>query len=254
MLLWLTCTHGRVKCLERNLKCYLDQKTSVPSVMFICNSGVPLKLPDDFVAPAGKEVYIDNCILLDFQSVGEKYNHALKLAKRLYPDVTIYTGADDDDIFLPDHLQEGYEGMQIAGLANGKAYKPQKSWFRYRDQQGILQLTKQENTLEPSIFVDIDWVLEHGYAPVSIRYHQQWLDPLMYENKILIDSNGKSTLIYNWGDNSSNPAESWGIYKMSGAGIDNQQNFIAHARSSRDMGDGILRPNADNSEYYKLPQ
>lgn len=251
MLLWLTATHGRYKCLQRNLRCYLDQYTKVPSVMFICNSGAPLKLPDAFIPTAGKEVYIDNCQFMNFQSVGEKYQHAIRLAKQLYPDITIYTGADDDDIFLPDHIEEGDKGIMWAGAQGMRAYKPQQSWFRSRDENGWIQYSLQENTLEPSIFVDVDWVLQHGYAPVSIRYHQQWLDPLLYENKIFIDPNGKPTLIYNWGDNSNGP-DSWGIYKMSGSGVDNQQNFQAHARTSRDMGDGILWPAEDNSEYYKL--
>lgn len=73
MILWLTCTHGRYRCLQRNLRCYLDQVTNESSVMFICNSGAPLKLPNDMILPAGKEIYIDNCSLMNFQSVGEKY-------------------------------------------------------------------------------------------------------------------------------------------------------------------------------------
>ncbi len=223
--------------------------------MFICNSGAPLKLPDDFLANISiqKHIYIDNCQLMGFQSVGEKYQHAVTLAKRMFPQITTVISADDDDIFLPSHLSEGWFGLNKAHLQDMRAYKPQKSWFRYRDESNAVCLALQENTLEPSIFTDIDWVLEHGYAPVSIRYHQQWLDPLLYQNKILIDPEGKSTLIYNWGDNSNGP-DSWGIYKMSGSGIDNQQNFIAHARTSRDIGSGILYPAEDNSEYYKLPQ
>lgn len=192
--------------------------------------------------------------MLNFQSVGEKYQHAITLAKQLYPDINIVTHADDDDIFLPDHLIDGLTGL-LEGVERGQleAYKPQRSWFRSRDTNGDILLTLQENTLEPSIFVDVDWILEHGYAPVSIRYHQQWLDPLLYENKIFIDPNGIPTLIYNWGDNTNGP-DSWGIYKMSGAGIDNQQNFQAHKRSSTDMGNGILIPADNNSTYYNLPE
>ena len=219
--------------------------------MFICNSGDPLKLPDDFKLPINKQIYIDNCKLMNFQSVGEKYQHAIELATSLFPDISIVTSADDDDVFLPNHLSEGAQGMLSAKEFGFEAYKPKQSWFRYRGVNGELIIDKQENTLEPSIFVDVNWLLIYGYAPVSIKYHQQWLDPLIAQNKILVDSNGKSTLIYNWGDNTQGH-DSWNIYKMSGSGEDNQNNFEAHKRSSLDMGTGTLIPTGDNSSYYKL--
>jgi len=252
MLLWLTCTHGRFKCLQRNLRCYMDQTTTEESVMFICNSGSPLKLPSDLLLPDNKRVYVDNCSLMNFQSVGEKYQHALELAMRMYPDINIICSCDDDDIFLPDHLLEGSAGYGIARTQGALAYKPQKSYYRYRDANKKVVVTLAENTLEPSIFVAAAWVLDKGYAPVSVRYHQQWLDPLLYANKLFIDPNGISTLIYNWGDNGS-PDEDYSIYKMSGSGQDNHNNFIAHARTSKDMGNGLLVPLEDNTQYYKIP-
>ena len=253
MLLWLTCTHGRYRCLQRNLRCYLDQTFTGSSVMFICNSGAPLKLPAEFLSNISiqKHVYIDNCSLMNFQSVGEKYQHAITLAKKLFPKINTVTSADDDDVFIPSHLVNGVHGLNQAHLQDMRGYKPHQSYFRSRDSQGLEQISLQQNTFEPSMFIDADWILEHGYAPVSIRYHQQWLDLLLYENKLLISPEGIPTLIYNWGDNTTT-ADSWGIYKMSGSGTDNQQNFLAHARGSRDMGTGILVPAEDNSHYYNL--
>lgn len=166
MLLWLTCTHGRFTCLQRNLKCYLDQDYRGQSVMFICNSGKPLKLPDDFVLPAHKQIYIDNCSLMNFQSVGQKYQHAVEMAMRLYPDIRCINSADDDDIFLPDHLSEGNRGYIQGRLKGNEAYKPQQSYYRYRDTEGRVIVTKAENTLEPSIFISAKWVQQKGYAPV----------------------------------------------------------------------------------------
>jgi hypothetical protein len=251
MMLWLTCTHGRYRCLQRNLKCYIDQQFTGKSVMFICNSGAPLKLPDNFSLPNNKEVYIDNCSMMNFQSVGEKYNHALTLALQLYPDIGIVNSANDDDIFLPNHLSEGWHGINRAYLQDMDAYKPKESYYRYRGTANELVITKAENTLEPSIFVDIDHLKRTMYAPVSVRYHQQWLDPLLHAGKLFIDPQGTSTLIYNWGDNSQDPGN-WNIYKMSGSGEDNSNNFQAHKRNSQDIGTGVLYPNEDNSQYYKL--
>jgi len=254
MLLWLTCTHGRFKCLQRNLRCYLDQDTKEESVMFICNSGKPLKVAVETadIRP-NQHIYVDNCSLMNFQSVGEKYNHAIKLAMKLYPDCTVVCHSDDDDIFLPNHLTEGYNGY-IRGLSQhlAVAYKPQQSYYRYRDQNGNVVVIPAENTLEPSIFVDAEYLLQQGYAPVSVSYHQHWLNPLLESNRLFIDPTGVGTLIYNWGDNGS-PAGEYNIYKMSGSGQDTHNNFIAHSRVSKDMGDGILTPTEDNTQYYKLP-
>lgn len=250
MLLWLTATHGRYKCLQRNLKCYIDQDYTGPSVMFICNSGKPLKLPEDFELPAHKNIYIDNCGAMGFSSVGEKYNHALKLALQLYPDISIVTSADDDDIFLPNHMSEGKTGIRRTAEQNKWGYKPQQSYYRYRDENGDVQIKLEQNTLEPSIFVFKQHLEQWGYANVSIKYHQMWLDPLFIMNDILVDPEGMPTLIYNWGDNGG--VDSWDIYKMSGAAEDTQRNFNAHLLHSKDMGDGILYPAEDNSEYYDL--
>ena len=243
MMLWLTCTHGRYQCLQRNLKCFLDQVFDGEAVMFICNSGAPLRLPADFVLPVNKKIYIDNCALMDFQSVGEKYTHALKLAKHLFPQIKIVCSQDDDDIFLPNHLQQGYTKLMEFSDTHA-AYKPQFSYYRYRNGEHV-NIKQMENTFEPSIFVTASWLEEYGYAPVSIKYHQQWLDPLIEAGKIYVDPAGESTLIYNWGD-------SWGTYKMSGNPNDNYQNFLAHKRNSIDMGTGILYPALDNSQYYSL--
>lgn len=245
MLLWLTCTHGRYKCLQRNLKCYLDQVCTEPSVMFICNSGTPLKLPEDFIIPENKNIYIDNCVLMNFKSVGEKYQHALKLAVTLYPQIKIVNHADDDDIFLQEHLLYGSCGMSIAFTKYMKGYKPRFSWYRYLDEKDEVCISKKENNMEPSIFVDVNHLLEHGYGNTSISQHLKWLIPLLSKNELWVDTDGVSTLIYNWGDD-------WGTQKLSGSGRDTVENYITCRDKSKDMGNGILIPTLDNSVYYNI--
>lgn len=252
MIVWLTCTHGRYRCLQRNLRCYLDQDFKGESVMFICNTGTPLKL-GDIELSSNKHVYLDNATFMGFKSVGEKYNHALKLVMHLYPQATVITSADDDDIFLPNHLSQGSLGLVKAHVNKKMAYKPQQSYFRARDKEGNVTIHKVENTLEPSIFVPINWVKEKGYAEVSVKYHQQWLDPLIDNDMLFIDKEGVSTLIYNWGDNGG--PDSWGIYKMSGSGKDDTHNYISHLVHSKDMGEGnenTLYPSDNNEQYYNL--
>lgn len=252
MITGLCCTHGRYRCLQRALRCFLDQEFDEVHAMFICNTGAPLKLPDDFVLPDNKKIYIDNAGMMKFSSVGEKYNHALKMMMRVFTDTTWVFSEDDDDIFLPNHLKEGRKGITKA-MENSKcAYKPYYSFFRTRDENGKVTYGPIHNNLEPSIFVNASYLADRGFANVSVRYHQQWLEPLQSNNWILVDKEAMATLIYNWGDNGGD--DSWGIYKMSGTGDDSSANFLSHRNHSRDMGNGILVPAEDNSGYYKMIQ
>ena len=249
MIVWLTCTYGRYKCLQRNLKCYLDQDYSGNSIMYICNTGLSLRLPDNFELPSNKKIYIDNVPADKFTSTGEKFSYAVGRVQELFPEATVVTHADDDDIFLPHHLAQGEIGIAKAMLQNKLAYKPFYSYYR-EIKDGKVITVPANNTLEPSIFVDAKYLFNKRYAPISIKYHQQWLNPLIAQDKILIDREGESTLIYNWADNG--PQSNWGVYKMSGAAEDNYQNYKQHREYSRDMGAGILVPFESNTDYYKI--
>ena len=250
-VLALCCTHGRVKALERSVRCFLDQDYDGPAVMFICNSGLPLSFPDysKYLKVDNKFIQILNIDKDSYSSVGEKYSIALERAMGQFPDIEVVTSWDDDDIFLPTHLSKGvegyYDGYTLPSLYGGPklAYKPELSYYRYRDSNDNMKIIRNENTYEPSIFVNSSWLVEKGYAPVSRKYHKQWLDPLVSEHKIYVNPYGESTLVYNWGDP--------GIYKMSGSATDNRNNLDAYLRKSLDMGTGILRPAKDNSMYYK---
>jgi len=244
MILWLTNTHGRYRCLQRNLRCFLDQDFKGDSVMYVCNTGTPLKLPEDFVLPENKKVYIDNSSMMNFLTLGQKYIHALKMAKFLYPDITVITHADDDDIFLPNHLSQGSLGINMAYSRKQLAYKPYFSYFRERDPEGNVLIRKLHNNFEPSIFINVSHVLEHLYSKASIKHHLKWLNPLLEDNQIFVNPDGVSTLIYNWGDD-------WQTYKLSGKQQDTLGNYQMGQVLSKDMGKGILIPSEDNSYYYK---
>lgn len=245
---WLTCTHGRYTCLQRNIRCFLDQTYEGYALMFICNTGDFLKLDSSLTdqldnIQSNRKIIIHNCGKDQFKSVGEKYNYCINELRFVHPGIDVACSSDDDDIFLPDHLGEGAKGILQSSSQEKLAYKPQLSYFRYRDGD-FTKIAKNENTYETSIFVDFKYLCDLKFANVSIKYHQQWLDPLIRDNKILVSSQGKSTLVYNWGDN-------WDTYKMSGSGVDNQNNFEAHKRRSLDMGNGILKASEDNTKYYK---
>lgn len=231
-------THGRHICLERVVKCFLDQDYGGPHSLFIYSTGSlydqKIVLPE---LPSNKKVILYNEIV-PFTSVGEKFSRGLdKLVELFHPDIV--THFDDDDIFLPNHITEGVVGMHKAYAREQLAYKPKQSYFR--TMEGI---TETENVLEPSIFVDTEWLKREGYnTSVSVKYHQKWLDPLTEQDLILVDTEGASTFIYNWGD-------AWGVFKLSGSGIDDSKNFEDHKVDSQNWGDYIIIPNEDNSNYY----
>lgn len=248
----LCCTHGRYKCLQRSVRCFLDQDYEGDAIMFIYNSGDSLFIEggnyaiitDDYsegiieYPELHKTIFICNLSKDSYKNVGEKYNKALNRMLEVFPNIGIVYSHDDDDIYLPNHITEGVKGMMKSYNLSMKAYKPKYSYFRSRE--GMI---RNENTYEPSIFVDAKYLQEKGYAQVSVKYHQQWLDPLVINKQIFVDPNGKSTFIYNWGD-------TWDTYKMSGTGDDSDRNTTSHKLRSLDMGEGVLTPTIDNLSYY----
>ena len=103
--------------------------------------------------------------------------------------------------------------------------------------------------MEPSIFVDVNYVKTTGFAPVSSSYHQQWLTPLIHSKKVYIKEDGVSTFLYDW-------TRGHNTYKISGAGNDSEANFQAHRRwESRELDSTSLYPITQeelNKEYEKV--
>lgn len=225
------CTFNRHALLERVVRFYLDQEYSGESTLLIYNNS-PAKL-EMFLqdVPENKHIILINNHL-DLQTgqlytnVGDIFRDALTFVPKETDILTFY---DDDDVYLPNHLEEGAKGMKRA-IEEGKlAYKPYFSYFFY---YGKIQLAN--NNMEPSIFVDYDYVRKTGFNTTPVSYHQKWLIPLQEQGKILEDKKGVPTLIYDWGSG-------MGAFKMSGGG-DTDVNFHNHKRSSVDVGDGLISP------------
>ena len=133
--------------------------------------------------------------------------------------------ADDDDIYLPFHLQQAVDGIE----ANGKdAWKPQKSFFATRNK---LEMT--QNTMEASVIVKMDRIREIGF-----RSDKTGFEGLSWYTKLRDEGNLNEyndyfipSYCFNWGD----PAEIAG-HKQSGD-IDNPNNFENHKEASKDVAD-----------------
>jgi hypothetical protein len=165
----------------------------------------------------------------DYQT-GEPYANRGQICRDA---VTHATGdyfmlADDDDVYLPWHLQQAVEGIQ----ENGKdAWKPHSSFFA--NAAGIHLVN---NTLEASVIVKMDRIREIGFRSDLTGYEGlSWYTKLRDEGQL--DEHNKNYLpsyCFNWGD----PVEVAG-HKQSGD-INNPDNFENHKKASGDYAKGPI--------------
>lgn len=168
---------------------------------------------------------------------GEKYKNRGEICRDA---VTHATGdyfmlADDDDIYLPYHIQQAVDGIE----ANGRdAWKPQKSLFATQQKIEFCQ-----NTLEASVIVKMDRIREIGFREDMTGYEGlSWYTKLRDEGQLReIHDKYIPSYCFNWSD----PAEVAG-HKQSGD-INNPDNFENHKKSSGDYCSAPLIP-LDNSE------
>jgi glycosyltransferase involved in cell wall biosynthesis len=136
--------------------------------------------------------------------------------------------ADDDDIYLPFHLEQAVNGIEELGT---DAWKPRKSLFAA---PGRIELV--QNTLEASVIVKMERIREIGFRSDLTGYEGlSWYTKLRDE-KQLDEYNPKfvPSYCFNWSD----PAEVAG-HKQSGD-IDNPNNFDNHKDASLDVADSPL--------------
>lgn len=222
----ITATCGRHTCLERIVSFFLQQDYQNKHLLIYQNSEIP-QILDSSIDTANITLinnHIDSKTGKRYETLGAIYNDALKY---IPSDTEVVVHMDDDEIVLPYYLSEGVEGYKRAIEINKSAYKPKKSYFR--NNNGIALI---ENTLEPSIFVSLSHLKEFGYSNLSTEQHLQWVDPLVYGAKILVDEAGKPGLCYNWGDN-------FPTFKTSGD-CRNPSNFENYRTFSQDHGDQII--------------
>lgn len=249
MNVWaIMATCGRHTLAERSLGMFLQQDYQGPHNLLIYNNSpeeiqVELSLKELF--PLCRIKLINNSI--DYVT-GERYTNLGAIyrdALTHIPDnADVIVHWDDDDLFLPNHISEGADGLSRGMVQNyrTKAYKPAKSYYRH---PGGLQL--MSNTLEPSIFVEASHIRQHGYSLTTTDQHLQWVNPLVYGGNIYVDETGPATLIYNWGDTDIP------TFKTSGA-AGNPSNFDNYRNFSKDHGDRVLTPwtSEQLQPYYNL--
>lgn len=239
----ISATCGRNWLMKRCLSFFLNQDYTGHSTLLIYNnSEIPYELELENKDWTKSIILINYHISLEtgekYKNLGEIYRDAIQFVP---DDIDIISMLDDDDVYLPNHISEGVKGYLKAKEQGKIAYKPAKSY--YRDANGT-QLTS--NTLEPSIFVEAQHIKKYGFSDTTTEQHLQWVNPLIKEEKILVDPEGVPTLIYDW----SHPMPT---FKTSGD-CHNPNNFNNYRQHSQQFGDGILSPLPMNTikKYYNI--
>jgi hypothetical protein len=216
-------TYRRFTCVERIVAQYHAQ-TYPNKELIIFNTDVEYPYSLDFE---------DNTIIIvnneiDYQS-GLPYQNRGQICRDA---VTHTTGdyfmlADDDDIYLPWHLQQAVEGIEELGT---DAWKPEQSFFAMPT-----KLMLARNTMEASVIVKMERIKEIGFRTDITGYEGlSWYTKLRDEKQL--DEHNKNYIpsyCFNWSD----PSEIAG-HKQSG-NIGSPDNFENHKEASKDYA---LRP------------
>lgn len=149
--------------------------------------------------------------------------------------------ADDDDVYLPWHIQQAVDGIEELGT---DAWKPEQSLYSSHDKVELCW-----NTLEASVIVKMNRIKEIGFRCDLTGYEGlSWYRKLRDEKQL--DEHNKNFIpsyAFNWSD----PSNIAG-HKQSGD-IDNPNNFENHKISSTDFSTELLYP-ISKIELYNFYQ
>jgi len=216
-------TYRRFRCVERIVAQYCVQTyPNKELIIFNTDTEHPYKLgfEDNTIKIINNNIdYITN---LPYTNRGDICRDAITHATGDY-----FMLADDDDIYLPWHLQQAVEGIEKLCT---DAWKPEQSFFAAPN-----KLILCRNTLEASVIVKINRIREIGFRNDLTGYEGlSWYTKLRDEKQL--DEHNKNYIpsyCFNWSD----PAELAG-HKQSGD-INNPNNFENHKLASTDYA---LRP------------
>jgi hypothetical protein len=231
-------TYGRFTCVERIVAQYHAQTyENKELVIFNTDEEHPYTLGFDDPSI----IIVNNS--KDYQT-GEPYENRGQICRDA---VTHATGdyfmlADDDDIYLPWHLEQAVDGIREN---RRDAWKPEMSFFSTQSNTMLVM-----NTLEASVIIKMNRIREIGFRSDITGYEGlSWYTKLRDEAQL--DEHNKNyvpSYCFNWSD----PAEVAG-HKQSG-NINSPDNFEQHKNQSVDFAKRPLEKLSDeeiNKVYEK---
>lgn len=228
-------TYRRFTCVQRIVAQYYAQSyKNKELIIFNTDEEFPYNLGFD-----------DSNIIIINSAINYKTGNPYENRGQICRDaVTHATGdyfmlADDDDIYLPWHIEQAVNGIE-ENLKD--AWKPEMSFFAT---QHDIKLVK--NTLEASVIVKMDRIREIGFRDDLTGYEGlSWYTKLRDEGQL--DEHNKNyvpSYCFNWSD----PTEIAG-HKQSGD-INNPKNFENHKLASKDVANIPLTRASISNTYDK---
>lgn len=217
-------TYGRFTCVERSIKCFLEQDYQNKHLLIWNTAPIPLIL--------GESLKNKNISIVNQQAeihTGNKYSEVGTIRQDafnyVYDAKSIYICWDDDDIYTSkQHISRGVEHL----LKSGKpAWKPFKSYFT---NDGGETFDSMNNAFEASVLTWMSYVKEYKFNKVNGTEHK-WFFELSDKDLVAMDDITPSYL-YVWGDNLA-------PHKQSGD-MTNPNNFENHKNASIDFGNRAL--------------
>jgi hypothetical protein len=213
------CTsYRRFTCVERIIYQYYAQ-TYQNKELIILNTDMEHPFTMDFEDP--NIIVVNNNIDYEtnqpYTNRGQICRDAVTHAQGDY-----FMLADDDDVYLPWHIEQAVDGI----IANGRdAWKPEQSFFAQPHRVVLVM-----NTLEASVIVKMPRIRQIGFRTDKTGYEGlSWYTRLRDEGQLdEHNQNYVPSYCFNWSD----PAEIAG-HKQSG-NIDHPDNFEHHKQASVD--------------------
>jgi hypothetical protein len=229
-------TYRRFTCVERIVAQYYAQ--SYPNkelIIFNTDEEYPYSLgfEDNSIVVVNNNINYQSGF--DYENRGQICRDAITHATGNY-----FMLADDDDIYLPWHIQQAVEGIEKLGT---DAWKPEQSFFAGHN--GIQMV---RNTLEASVIVKMNRIREIGFRSDLTGYEGlSWYTKLRDEKQLdELNPNYVPSYCFNWSD----PSEVSG-HKQSGD-INNPNNFKNHKLASKDYAKRpLLKDTVNLDEVYK---
>lgn len=231
-------TYRRFTCVNRSIRFFLNQKTNIDRELIIYNTDVdnPLilssELPDNITIINNNTDYITD---KPYNNLGSIRRDSLNHASGDY-----YICWDDDDIFLPWHIQQCVDG--ITRHPDAWAWKPFMSMFW----KTACPPELADNNMEASILINLEKLRAIGFNPhQGGGEHLNWLETFKKLNKLAIDKESIPSYCFNWADQ--------GImrgHKQSGT-INREDNFTYHKENTNDFAARPLDGNYPVEEIYE---
>ncbi len=229
-------TYRRFACVERVVAQFFKQTYENKELIIFNTDEIRPYYTLDFSHPSIIIInnHLDYQTGLPYQNRGQICRDAVTHASGDY-----FLLADDDDIYLPWHIQQAVDGIE----SNGKdAWKPEMSFFALPDKIEVVK-----NTMEASVIVKMNRIREIGFTIGLTGYEGlAWYTKL--RDELQLDENNKNyvpSYCFNWGD----PQHMAG-HKQSGD-LDNPDNFENHKKATQDFVTRAIRLNESVEEYQK---